>query len=49
LLKITDMLVGLRPSEEDEVVGLDLSQHSENAYVMGAVSGGEAARTHGVM
>jgi Amt family ammonium transporter len=32
ILKITDVLVGLRASEDDEEVGLDLSQHGEAAY-----------------
>jgi hypothetical protein len=32
ILKFTDMLVGLRASEDDEEVGLDLSQHGEAAY-----------------
>jgi len=32
LLKVVDRLVGLRVSEEDETVGLDLSQHGESAY-----------------
>ena len=32
ILKIVDVLVGLRVSPEDEEVGLDLSQHSERAY-----------------
>jgi len=32
LLKIVDALVGLRVVEEDEVAGLDLSQHGETAY-----------------
>jgi Amt family ammonium transporter len=32
LLKIVDALVGLRASEEEEFLGLDVSQHSENAY-----------------
>ncbi len=32
ILKVVDALVGLRVSEEDEVVGLDLSQHGETAY-----------------
>jgi Amt family ammonium transporter len=26
-------VMGLRPDEEDEATGLDLSEHSENAYV----------------
>jgi Amt family ammonium transporter len=34
LLKIVDAIVGLRATEEDEVVGLDLSQHGENAYTL---------------
>jgi ammonium transporter, Amt family len=34
LLKIVDALVGLRAVEEDEQVGLDLSQHGENAYML---------------
>jgi Amt family ammonium transporter len=32
LLKIVDATMGLRASEEDEVMGLDLSQHDERAY-----------------
>jgi Amt family ammonium transporter len=36
LLKLTDLLVGLRVDEEDEVLGLDLSQHEENAYALEA-------------
>ncbi len=32
LLKIVDVLVGLRVSQEDEVEGLDLSQHGEEGY-----------------
>lgn len=32
LFKIVDMLVGLRVDEQDEHVGLDLTQHKENAY-----------------
>lgn len=34
LLKLVDALVGLRVTEEDEVIGLDLSQHGENAYTL---------------
>ena len=33
--KIVDALVGLRVSVEDEMAGLDLSQHSETAYSAG--------------
>jgi ammonium transporter, Amt family len=32
LLKITDVVVGLRVTEEDETLGIDLSQHGESAY-----------------
>lgn len=32
LLKIVDLLVGLRVTPEDEELGLDLSQHNERAY-----------------
>jgi Amt family ammonium transporter len=32
LLKIVDAIVGLRVAEEDEIAGLDLSQHGETAY-----------------
>jgi len=38
ILKIVDAIVGLRVPEEDEVAGLDLSQHSETAYVLGGGS-----------
>ncbi len=34
LLKLVDFLVGLRVSEHDERVGLDLTQHREAAYTM---------------
>jgi Amt family ammonium transporter len=32
LLKLVDAVVGLRVSEEQETIGLDLSQHGESAY-----------------
>jgi ammonium transporter, Amt family len=32
ILKAVDLLIGVRVSEEDELRGLDLSQHSEEAY-----------------
>jgi Amt family ammonium transporter len=38
ILKVVDVLVGLRVTHEEEVVGLDLSQHSETAYVFGGGS-----------
>lgn len=34
LLKVVDALVGLRVDEDEEFVGLDLSQHGENAYTL---------------
>jgi len=37
LLKLVDAVIGLRVHEEDEVTGLDLSQHNENAYALGMV------------
>jgi Amt family ammonium transporter len=43
ILKIVDVLVGLRVTEEDEVVGLDLSQHSETAYAFGGGAYSEMA------
>jgi ammonium transporter, Amt family len=35
LLKILDATMGLRVTDEEEVEGLDLSQHSETAYALG--------------
>jgi Amt family ammonium transporter len=35
ILKVIDVLVGLRVRREDEVMGLDLSQHGEVAYQQG--------------
>jgi Amt family ammonium transporter len=32
ILKVVDAVLGLRVSSEDEQVGLDLSQHNEQAY-----------------
>jgi Amt family ammonium transporter len=40
LLKVVDALVGLRVSQEDEFLGLDVSQHSENAYAFEGGYGG---------
>ena len=36
LLKVTDLIVGLRVDEEAEYNGLDLSEHSERGYVLGS-------------
>jgi Amt family ammonium transporter len=38
ILKVLDAVMGLRVSEEDEMAGLDLSQHSETAYMLGGGS-----------
>jgi Amt family ammonium transporter len=32
LLKITDLVVGVRATEEQEIEGLDLTEHGEEAY-----------------
>ena len=32
LLKITDMITGVRVSETEEIEGLDITQHGEEAY-----------------
>ena len=41
ILKVLDAVMGLRISEDDEMAGLDLSQHSETAYALGGSSYGE--------
>ena len=38
LAKIVQAAIGLRADPEDEIRGLDLSQHSENAYTLGEVT-----------
>ena len=48
ILKIVDATVGLRVDEEDEQTGLDLSQHSENAYVLGGATVSETGRGRAV-
>jgi Amt family ammonium transporter len=35
ILKLLDLTVGIRVNEEDEVAGLDVSQHGERAYIFG--------------
>jgi Amt family ammonium transporter len=35
ILKVLDATIGLRVSDEEEVAGLDLTQHSETAYTLG--------------
>jgi len=34
ILKIVDAVIGLRVNEEDETIGLDLSQHNERGYIL---------------
>ena len=36
ILKVLDMVMGLRVSEEDEVAGVDMSEHGERAYLLDA-------------
>ena len=34
LLKVLDFVMGLRVPDEEEVVGLDITQHEESAYTL---------------
>src|SRR5205807_2142305 len=36
ILLVLKSVMGLRVSEDEELIGLDLSQHSESAYVLGS-------------
>jgi len=47
ILKVVDVVVGLRVNQEDEVSGLDLSQHSETAYAFGGGSYSEYTQSGG--
>ena len=38
ILRVLDWVFGLRVSEEEEKIGLDISQHGERAYVMEGLS-----------
>jgi ammonium transporter, Amt family len=38
ILKVLDAIMGLRVIDEDEVAGLDLTQHSETAYSLGGAA-----------
>ncbi len=38
ILRLLDLVIGLRVSEEEEKMGLDLSQHGERAYAFGSLS-----------
>jgi ammonium transporter, Amt family len=44
ILKVVDAIVGVRVEEEEEVTGLDLSQHAEVGYTFGD-RGGSASQT----
>lgn len=44
ILWVVDKTVGVRVSEDEELTGCDITQHSESAYSTGDV---EAVRTHG--
>ena len=35
ILKLVDLVIGLRVSTEEEEVGLDLTQHGERGYMLG--------------
>jgi Amt family ammonium transporter len=41
ILKVVDLVVGLRVNTEEEEVGLDLTQHGERGYIMGVEMIGE--------
>jgi Amt family ammonium transporter len=50
LLKVVDMVFGLRVEADDEEAGLDLSQHGERGYIMGVnefLGGGHSAVREG--
>jgi ammonia channel protein AmtB len=49
ILKLVNATVGLRVTDEDEDVGLDLSQHSERAYAIGDTPMGEHVLAHSEM
>ncbi len=34
ILKLVDLIVGIRVTDEDEAIGLDLTQHNEEAYTV---------------
>ena len=36
LLKVVDMIVGLRVTREEEIEGLDVTQHGEEGYDFGS-------------
>ena len=48
IFKVIDVVMGLRVSEDDEEVGLDLAQHSETGYSFGS-SGGRQHQPDGLV
>ena len=32
ILKVVDLIIGIRVSEEDEIEGLDITQHNERGF-----------------
>ena len=34
ILKVIDVIIGLRVNEEEETQGLDLSEHDERGYIL---------------
>jgi Amt family ammonium transporter len=42
ILKVLDLTLGLRVRDEEEVVGVDVAQHGERAYVLDTAGGGIA-------
>lgn len=44
IAKLVEATIGLRVSEDDEIAGLDLSQHTEVGYSLGETSGSFAQR-----
>ena len=47
ILKVLDGIMGLRVTDDDEMAGLDLSQHSETAYTFATSGFGDLAGGHG--
>jgi Amt family ammonium transporter len=43
IVKIVDATIGLRVTEDDEITGLDLTQHSEVGYALAETGGGMTA------
>jgi Amt family ammonium transporter len=46
LAKVIDLVMGIRVSDEDELEGLDRSQHAETAYALNELAGNLGTLTH---